>query len=197
MGRLAGVDEARSYVIKLLVRLLGGWRIAATFTGLLVAWEILIWSTGIKPYILPAPSQVLVDLVKRREVVFNAMLFTMQPMLLGFGMAVIVGVGLSLLVVFSRTLQAVIYPLIVFLQIVPKIAVAPLFIIWFGYGLLPKVLLVFLLSFFPIVVSSVSAFDLSIPTSWIWRERPGPVPCASSGRSRSRMRCRPCSPASR
>ena len=158
MGRLAGVDEARSYVTKLLVRLLGGWRIAATFAGLLVAWEILIWSTGIKPYILPAPSQVLVDLVKRREVVFNAMLFTMQPMLLGFGMAIVVGVGLSLLVVFSRTLQAVIYPLIVFLQIVPKIAVAPLFIIWFGYGLLPKVLLVFLLSFFPIVVSSVSAF---------------------------------------
>jgi NitT/TauT family transport system permease protein len=141
-----------------LGKVLGGWRIAATFAGLLVAWELLIWATGIKPYILPAPSQVLVDLVKRRETVFYAMLFTMQPMLLGFGMAVVVGVGLSLVIVFSRALQAVVYPLIVFLQIVPKIAVAPLFIIWFGYGLLPKVLLVFLLSFFPIVVSSISAF---------------------------------------
>lgn len=147
-------DGARAMVR----RILGGWRIAATFAGLLLFWQAMVWLTGVKPYILPAPSQILADLFKRRETVFGAMLFTMQPMLLGYGMAVVVGVGLALLVVFSRALQAVIYPLIVFLQIVPKIAVAPLFIIWFGYGLLPKVLLVFLLSFFPIVVSSVSAF---------------------------------------
>ena len=154
MGQAAGSNAVR----KLIGRALGGWRILATFAGLLIFWEILVWATGVKPYILPAPNQILVDLFKRRETVFNAMLYTMQPMLLGYGVAVVVGVALSLLVVFSRALQAVIYPLIVFLQIVPKIAVAPLFIIWFGYGLLPKVLLVFLLSFFPIVVSSVTAF---------------------------------------
>ena len=65
---------------------------------------------------------------------------------------------LALGVAFSRLIEARVYPLIVFLQIVPKIAVAPLFIIWFGYGLVPKVLLVFLLSFFPVVVSAVQAF---------------------------------------
>ena len=124
MERLTGAGGARSPLQgslsrRLGARLLGGWRIAATFAGLLLCWEILVWVSGIKPYILPAPSQVLVDLAKRRETVFNAMLFTIQPMLLGYAMALVVGVGLALLVAFSRAVQAVIYPLIVFLQIVP------------------------------------------------------------------------------
>jgi len=68
------------------------------------------------------------------------------------------GVALALVIAFSRRLEGVIYPLLVFFQIIPKIAIAPLFIIWFGFGLTPKVLLVFLLSFFPVVVSAITAF---------------------------------------
>jgi NitT/TauT family transport system permease protein len=134
------------------------WKIAVTLVGILVVWEILVRSAGIKPYILPAPSVVLASLWQKLPTVFAAASFTVQPMLIGFAIAVVVGILLALIVAFSPTLQDVIYPLIVFLQIVPKIAVAPLFIIWFGYGLMPKVLLVFLLSFFPIVVSAVTAF---------------------------------------
>jgi NitT/TauT family transport system permease protein len=141
-----------------LRRLAAQWQTLATFAGVLLAWEIAVRATGVKAYILPAPSTVLADLWHRLPIVLQAALFTLQPMLLGFALAVVVGVLLALIVAFSRPLQAVIYPLVVFLQIVPKIAVAPIFIIWFGYGLLPKVLLVFLLSFFPIVVSSVTAF---------------------------------------
>lgn len=131
---------------------------AAAFLAVLLAWELAVRLLAIKPYILPAPSVVLVDLATRWRTVLDASLYTLQPMLTGFAMAVLVGVVLALVVAFSRPLQAILYPLVVFLQIVPKIAVAPLFIIWFGYGLLPKVLLVFLLSFFPVVVSSVAAF---------------------------------------
>jgi NitT/TauT family transport system permease protein len=134
------------------------WKIAITLVGLLVVWEIFVRSAGIKPYILPAPSVVLASLWQKLPTVLAAAGFTVQPMLIGFAIAVVVGILLALIVAFSPTLQDVIYPLIVFLQIVPKIAVAPLFIIWFGYGLMPKVLLVFLLSFFPIVVSAVTAF---------------------------------------
>jgi NitT/TauT family transport system permease protein len=134
------------------------WKIAVTLVGLLVVWEIFVRSAGIKPYILPAPSVVLASLWQKLPTVLAAAGFTVQPMLIGFAIAVVVGILLALIVAFSPTLQDVIYPLIVFLQIVPKIAVAPLFIIWFGYGLMPKVLLVFLLSFFPIVVSAVTAF---------------------------------------
>jgi NitT/TauT family transport system permease protein len=134
------------------------WKIAAALLGILVVWEIFVRGVGIKPYILPAPSIVLADLWQKLPIVLAAASFTVQPMLIGFAVAVVVGIFLALVVAFSPTLQDIVYPLIVFLQIVPKIAVAPLFIIWFGYGLMPKVLLVFLLSFFPIVVSAVTAF---------------------------------------
>jgi NitT/TauT family transport system permease protein len=79
-------------------------------------------------------------------------------MVAGFLVAVVAGVLIALTIAFSRRVQAFAYPLLVFLQIVPKIAVAPLFIIWFGFGMMPKVLLVFLLSFFPIVVAAITAF---------------------------------------
>lgn len=130
----------------------------ATFVGMLLVWELAVRLTGVKPYILPAPSVIGYDLSQRLPTVWNALLYTIQPMLWGFAAAVVVGVGLALVVAFSQRMQDIVYPLIVFLQIVPKIAVAPLFIIWFGYGLLPKVLLVFLLSFFPVVVAAVTAF---------------------------------------
>jgi len=134
------------------------WKIAAALLGILVVLEIFVRGAGIKPYILPAPSIVLANLWQKLPTVLAAASFTVQPMLIGFAVAVVVGILLALVVAFSPALQDIIYPLIVFLQIVPKIAVAPLFIIWFGYGLMPKVLLVFLLSFFPIVVSAVTAF---------------------------------------
>src|SRR5262249_19024262 len=88
----------------------------------------------------------------------DAALFTLQPMVLGFALAAILGIAIALVIAFSPAARALAYPLLVFLQIVPKIAVAPLFIIWFGFGLTPKVLLGFLLSFFPVVVSAITAF---------------------------------------
>jgi NitT/TauT family transport system permease protein len=76
----------------------------------------------------------------------------------GYLLAVAISVPLAFLVAHSQFFEKSVYPLIVFLQIVPKIAIAPLFIIWFGFGFMPKLLLVFLLSFFPIVVSSTAGF---------------------------------------
>jgi NitT/TauT family transport system permease protein len=71
---------------------------------------------------------------------------------------VVVSIPLALSVAYSRFIETAIYPVVVFLQIIPKIAIAPLFIIWFGFGFAPKLLLVFLLSFFPIVVASIAGF---------------------------------------
>jgi NitT/TauT family transport system permease protein len=76
---------------------------------------------------------------------------------------VLVSVPFALAVTYSRFMENAIYPVVVFLQIVPKIAVAPLFIIWFGFGYTPKLLIVFLLSFFPIVVSSIAGFKAVDP----------------------------------
>ncbi len=126
--------------------------------GFLALWEIAVRLFHVPEYVLPAPSAILRNIVVNWRTLLDAARFTIQPMLLGFLVAVVAGVLIALSIAFSRRVQMVLYPLLVFLQIVPKIAVAPLFIIWFGFGLVPKVLLVFLLSFFPIVVAAITAF---------------------------------------
>jgi NitT/TauT family transport system permease protein len=135
-------------------------KIRAILTGVvfLLVWEIGIHIGKIPAYILPTPSEILFEVWTRRNRYIIAADYTLRPMLLGFAAAVIIGIGLALLVNFSRRVEQTLFPMLVFFQIVPKIAVAPLFIIWFGFGLFPKVLLVFLLSFFPVVVSSITAF---------------------------------------
>ena len=115
---------------------------AASLVGAIVVWELAVRLLRVPEYILPAPSRVFGDLVHN----------------IGLLMAVVFGVALALLVVYSKPFEAIFYPLLVVLQIIPKIAIAPLFIIWVGFGLPSKVLLVFLLSFFPIVVNSIIAF---------------------------------------
>lgn len=133
-------------------------RIALTFAGFLILWEAFVLMTGIKAYILPAPTHILAAMWAKFPRLMSAAAFTVQPMVLGYLAAVVLGVVMALGIAFSRRIEGVVYPLLVFFQIIPKIAIAPLFIIWFGFGLSPKVLLVFLLSFFPVVVSAITAF---------------------------------------
>ncbi|CAH1668665.1 Hydroxymethylpyrimidine ABC transporter, transmembrane component [Chelatococcus asaccharovorans] len=144
------------------MKAMGGWmrqaQTAASLIGAILAWELAVRIFKTPEYILPAPSKVLYDLFRNYAAVLPASYYTMQPMVLGFLVAVVMGVLLALLVVYSPLFERIFYPLLVVLQIIPKIAVAPLFIIWVGFGLPSKVLLVFLLSFFPIVVNSIVAF---------------------------------------
>lgn len=132
--------------------------IVLSFAGFLIFWEVAVRLFDFPQYILPAPSLIWKGLVGRFGSLVTAAGYTAQPMLWGYAAAVVFGVVIALGVAFVRVIEIAVYPLLVFLQIVPKIAVAPLFIIWFGFGLIPKVLLVFLLSFFPVVVSSIQAF---------------------------------------
>ena len=130
----------------------------AIFVLLFVIWEVAVRVTGIKEYLLPPPSKVWTEFWKRHEIVAGGAWVTTQEILAGYALAVVVSIPLALAVAYSRFMEQAVYPVIVFLQIVPKIAIAPLFIIWFGFGFTPKLLLVFLLSFFPIVVSSIAGF---------------------------------------
>lgn len=124
----------------------------------LLAWEAAARLLHIPSYILPPPSEIASDGATKWHSLLGGAGYTVQSMLLGFAAAVVLGVLIALAIAFSPMVQSVAYPLLVFLQIVPKIAVAPLFIIWFGFGLIPKILLVFLLSFFPVVVAATTAF---------------------------------------
>ena len=125
---------------------------------LLLAWEVSVRLLGIKEYLLPPPSRIWIEFTKRSDIVMGGAWVTTLEILGGYLLAVLVSIPFALAVTYSRFMENAVYPVVVFLQIVPKIAIAPLFIIWFGFGYTPKLLIVFLLSFFPIVVSSIAGF---------------------------------------
>ena len=147
---------------------LGAWlrRRAApliVFALLFLLWEGAVHLTGVKEYLLPPPSKVWTEFLKRYPTVMDGAWVTTQEIIAGYLLAVVVSIPLALTVAYSRFVEHAIYPVVVFLQIIPKIAIAPLFIIWFGFGFTPKLLLVFLLSFFPIVVASIAGFKSADP----------------------------------
>ena len=133
------------------------------FVFLFVLWEGAVGLFGVKEYLLPPPSKVWVEFLKRVDIVMDGAWVTTKEILAGYLLAVVVSIPLALAVAYSRFMEDAIYPAIVFLQIIPKIAIAPLFIIWFGFGFAPKLLLVFLLSFFPILVASIAGFKAVDP----------------------------------
>ena len=132
--------------------------ILLSFLVLFLLWEVSVRALGVPGYLLPPPTKILADFLARWPRMAQHTLITTQEILAGYFAAVGVSIPLALLISHSRFMEKSVYPIIVFFQIVPKIAIAPLFIIWFGLGFTPKLLLVFLLSFFPIVVSSIAGF---------------------------------------
>ena len=150
------VADARESALGAWFRKRGGAIVA--FIALFVAWELAVRVTGIKEYLLPPPSRVYTEFSKRFEPVMASAWVTTREIVAGYLLAIVVSVPLALWIAYSRFMENAVYPVIVFLQIIPKIAVAPLFIIWFGFGFAPKLLVVFLLSFFPIIVSSIAGF---------------------------------------
>jgi NitT/TauT family transport system permease protein len=130
----------------------------ASFIALFLLWEIAVRLLDVAVYLLPPPSIILMEFLDRWPRVLDSAWVTTLEIVSGFVLAIVVSIPLALLIAWSSAFERTVYPVIVFLQIVPKIAIAPLFIIWFGFGFTPKLLLVFLLSFFPIVVSSIAGF---------------------------------------
>ncbi len=130
---------------------------------LFAAWEALVRGLAVPLYILPPPSAVLYQLGRNLPRIAEYTLVTGGETLAGFLVAVGVGVPLSMAVAFSNVLRRTFYPLAVTLEMVPKIAFAPLFVTWFGFGILPKVIIVFLVCFFPILLNGILAFS-SLPT---------------------------------
>jgi NitT/TauT family transport system permease protein len=125
---------------------------------LLVLWEIAIWIFKIPPYLIPAPRDVVKQLVVEWPKLWREGLITTYATLGGFALSVLFGIPMALMIAYSRTVESFVYPLLVFSQSVPKIAIAPLFVVWFGFGIIPKIIAAFMLAFFPIVVSTVVGF---------------------------------------
>jgi NitT/TauT family transport system permease protein len=134
-----------------------------SFVVLLVVWQVGVVALKVPDYILPPPSQFLVRVFTARDLLFSNLLVTGREILLGFAAATAISIPLALAIALIPFMERAFYPIIVFFQIIPKIAVAPLFIVWFGFSIFPKVLLTFLLCFFPTLVSSMTGFKAIDP----------------------------------
>ena len=125
---------------------------------LLALWEIAVRVFKIPPYLVPPPLAVVQQLIAEWPMLLSQSLPTLYATLGGFAASALIGVPVAMWIAHSRTVESFVYPLLVFSQSVPKVAVAPLFVVWFGFGIVPKVIAAFLLGFFPVVVSTVQGF---------------------------------------
>lgn len=128
--------------------------------GVLAIWEICVVAFAVNPVVLPKPSAVFVAIIDRRGLLFAFSQVTLFEILVGFVAAIAVGIPLGIFVFFSNTAKRTIYPLLVASQMVPKVAIAPIFVIWFGLGLAPKVVISALIAFFPIVIATIVGLEL-------------------------------------
>jgi NitT/TauT family transport system permease protein len=122
---------------------------------LAILWEKAVDIFGIKQYLLPPLSRVMASLWENRATLLEHAWVTTQEVMFGFVFAVVIGVALGLLIYALPLVRRTVYPLIVVFQGLPKIALAPLMVIWFGYGEASKVLMAFLFAFFPVVIGTM------------------------------------------
>lgn len=122
---------------------------------ILVIWEVVVVAFNISNFIIATPSAIFAEVWTSRELLAEASIVTTQEILYGFLVSIVIGVVLALVIVRFRWLDRALYPLIVLFQVVPKVALAPIFILWFGYGMTPKLLLVVVIAFFPITLNMI------------------------------------------
>jgi NitT/TauT family transport system permease protein len=126
-----------------------------SFALIVVAWDLVVRIFGIKPYLLPSPLAVLNTIIENWQLLGVHTLWTTGAILAGFIAAAVVAIPLAMLIVVSPLLRRLLYPPMVATQAIPKIALAPLFIVWFGFGVVPKVAVAFLIAFFPVVIDTI------------------------------------------
>ena len=143
---------------------LWGWVIAAaSIAGLVGLWELVVRANDIPHWKLPAPSGVGEELWESRGLLLRHTWVTLKEVLVGFAIALASGTLLAALISQWRTLERVIYPGVIASQTIPIIVIAPLLLIWVGYGMQHKVIVVALISFFPIVVNTVDGLRSTDP----------------------------------
>jgi NitT/TauT family transport system permease protein len=136
----------------------------ALLTGTLIVWEAAIRLFKISTFVLPAPSAIFVSLVENRVPLAIAAQATAVEVLFGFVLAAVVGIAVALVIVRFERFGKALYPLIVLFQTVPKVALAPLLILWFGYDLTPKVTLIVIIAFFPVAIDMLAGLQSVEPS---------------------------------
>jgi NitT/TauT family transport system permease protein len=130
------------------------WPTAALFVALIAIWQLAVSTTGIREYLLPAPLSVW-NAMWFGEIAWAQHLWTTTWEIVGaFVMAGVVGVALGVAIAWSPLLANALVPFLVFVNTLPKVAIAPLFLIWMGYGIFPNMLMGALIGFFPVVINT-------------------------------------------
>ena len=145
-------DKAGRHAAKLV------WPILVTVL-LLVAWELAVRMLGIRSIILPPPSAVFEVMVVRYDLLLAHLWPSLYLTVLGFLLSVVGGVFVAVLITYSAIVRDGFYPVIVVSQVIPKISIAPLFIVWFGTGTMSSLLLAFLVAFFPMTINAAMGFE--------------------------------------
>ena len=139
------------------------WRLAVLFVvyiaALIAAWHYFIKAFEIRSYLLPNPADVGQVFTDRASLLADGARITVFEAMVGFFLAVVIGVGLATIIVYSRTLRTILMPSLVALNAAPKVALAPIMIIWLGLGLQSKIAMSFLLSFFPITINTIRGLN--------------------------------------
>jgi NitT/TauT family transport system permease protein len=154
--------EARNRGIRRRRRTVAGAVIAptATFAGLVLIWFVAVRALEVPVFIIPEPQLVLPSLIENRvDLWFNTKI-TLTEIALGFGASVLFAIPMGLAIALSPLIRQTAYPVLVLIQLIPKIAIAPLFLIWFGFGLQSKVFLTALMTFFPLLLASIAGFQV-------------------------------------
>lgn len=168
---------------------------AALVLALVGLWELYARSGAVDDLILPTPSEIAQALWEDRSLLADNLAVTAQEVALGILVALVLGFALAVALHFSRTLRRGVYPLLVGSQAVPVVIVAPLLVVWFGFGILPKLVIIALVCFFPIVVTTLDALravdpdelkllrtlDASRWQAFRYAEAPAALPAALSG----------------
>lgn len=136
------------------------------FAGLLLLWQFIVRAFEVPIFVLPAPTDFLADMVEERARLLHHGLITTKLILIGFVAGAIPGVILAYLIAKYRLAEQILYPVVVFIQGLPKITLAPLMLVWFGFSDTPKVLLTALITFFPVLVDSVTGFKSIDPRQY-------------------------------
>jgi len=122
---------------------------------LLIVWDVLVRINDVPSWLLPSPSEIFNAMLDNARILTSHSITTLIEVILGFVIALFVGLLLSSAITLSSTIEKSFYPFIIASQTIPIIVIAPMLLVWVGYGLMPKIIVVALISFFPIVVNTV------------------------------------------
>lgn len=135
---------------------IGSWRPVAFALVAFVAWWATTTTGLLPPYLVPSPGETWSAFADNLGYFASNTWVTVVETVIGFAIAVVVGEAVAVAMVYSPSLERTIYPVVLFAQVIPKIAIAPLFVVWLGFGMGPKIIVAVLMAFFPIVISGLA-----------------------------------------